>query len=77
MLSQALSLEMQPGTMGGQLGILAEATLCPLCRCGNVAAILELDEHLNKSFKVRSCCSRQHPSAWIRTVPCSLFRKNN
>lgn len=22
------------------------------CRCGNVAAILELDEHLNKSFKV-------------------------
>ncbi len=24
------------------------------CRCGNVAAILELDEHLNKSFKVSS-----------------------
>jgi serine/threonine-protein phosphatase 4 catalytic subunit len=22
------------------------------CRCGNIAAILELDEHLNKSFKV-------------------------
>jgi len=25
-----------------------------VCRCGNVAAILELDEHLNKSFKVRN-----------------------
>jgi serine/threonine-protein phosphatase 4 catalytic subunit len=24
-------------------------------RCGNVAAILELDEHLNKSFKVGGC----------------------
>lgn len=23
-----------------------------MLRCGNVAAILELDEHLNKSFKV-------------------------
>lgn len=22
-------------------------------RCGNIAAILELDEHLNKNFKVR------------------------
>lgn len=25
-----------------------------LCRCGNVAAILELDEHLNKNFKART-----------------------
>lgn len=24
------------------------------CRCGNVAAILELDEHLNKSFMVNT-----------------------
>ena len=23
-----------------------------VCRCGNVAAILELDEHLNKNFKI-------------------------
>ena len=30
-----------------------------MCRCGNVAAILELDEHLNKSFKVRD--SLKHP----------------
>ena len=22
------------------------------CRCGNVAAILELDEHLNKNYKI-------------------------
>jgi hypothetical protein len=25
---------------------------CLCCRCGNIAAILELDEHLNKNFKV-------------------------
>ncbi len=24
-----------------------------VCRCGNVAAILELDEHLTRNFKVR------------------------
>ncbi len=34
------------------LGKLAEQMMS--CRCGNVAAILELDEHLNKSFKVSS-----------------------
>ena len=26
-----------------------------LCRCGNVAAILELDEHLEPVFKVGTC----------------------
>ena len=31
---------------------LLKVSCAGLCRCGNVAAILELDEHLNKSFKV-------------------------
>ena len=26
-------------------------------RCGNVAAILELDEHLDQHFKVRTVCT--------------------
>jgi hypothetical protein len=31
---------------------------CVLARCGNIAAILELDEHLNKNFKVsRPACA--------------------
>lgn len=30
-----------------------------LCRCGNVAAILELDEHLTRNFKVGyDACTR-------------------
>lgn len=32
------------------------------CRCGNVAAILELDEHLNKSFKVTPSVKLSHTS---------------
>ena len=27
-------------------------SLCPSCRCGNVAAILELDEHLQRDFTI-------------------------
>lgn len=28
------------------------------CRCGNVAAIMEVDEHLSKNYKVRSVATR-------------------
>ena len=46
----ALALQLAPGSFA----YAAVAAPRPLfsCRCGNVAAILELDEHLNKSFKV-------------------------
>lgn len=33
-----------------------------LHRCGNIAAILELDEHLNKNFKVNLSASRTRKS---------------
>ena len=50
-------------------------------RCGNVAAILELDEHLDQHFKVRTVCelasdytavSREKRPCYLLRV-CSLF----
>jgi len=47
--------------------------LC-VCRCGNIAAILELDEHLNKNFKVCRAVSSldvSHTHIHTRTIPAA------
>jgi len=38
-------------------------------RCGNVASILELDEHLNKSYKVFDSAQQQDPKSGKRPLP--------
>ena len=49
---------------------------CLLRRCGNVAAILELDENLSKYFKVESQAARLqtfHSQALVRIAGDSVL----
>ena len=42
-------------------------------RCGNVAAILELDEHLGRNFKVFEAAPQEARGAQGKTAPADYF----
>lgn len=41
-------------------------------RCGNVASILELDEHLKKNFKIFECAPEEVVQSWVKP-PTPLY----
>ena len=49
-------------------------------RCGNVAAILELDENLNKNYKIFEAAPQvcPHPYSCVRVLTCNtLYSKSH
>ena len=44
-----------------------------VCRCGNVAAILELDEHLQKNFTIFEAAPQVTPLYTLTLVSCRNY----
>jgi len=53
--------------------MLLDVSVVAVCRCGNVAAILELDEHLQKNFTIFEAA----PQVRLHTLVAFFFKSRS